>query len=486
MDHGFQTGPVTKPFQYFFRLIDVAALGLAYYLAYLSVPLVRSVLFPNELPPQFEEVSYSIAFLIPVVWLPVLQIRRLYGDPARVAYSEMVVRLFQATVLGLAIVVLVLFAAKQVALSRLLLVIFGVYSFLILLFVRTIEKWYFVLAHGSGRYAEKILVVGNPESVQKIHQIILQGDLLQDCKIVGYLDRVRPSQERKGDVPYLGESANLEQELANREVSEVLIVWDALEPETVEKLLAVCREAGKRVRVIPQFVLTYEILESALVLASAESFWGIPSVSLSTVTWKVEHEFLKRLMDVLVSAVLLFLLLPLFCLIALAIKVSSPGPIFYQMKAIGRNGRDFVYRKFRTMVPNADELKSSLLQYNEMQGPVFKMKNDPRITPVGYFLRKFSLDELPQLWSVLVGDMSLVGPRPPARSEFERFEFWQRRKLSVRPGITCLWQVNGRNQIPSFDDWVRLDLVYIDNWSLWLDLRILAKTALAVIKGTGH
>jgi exopolysaccharide biosynthesis polyprenyl glycosylphosphotransferase len=486
MDDGFQTGPTTKPFQYFFRLIDIAALELAYYLAYLSVPFVRNMLFPNEPPTHYEEVTYSIAFLIPLVWLPVLQIRSLYRDPARVAYPDLVSQLFQVTLVGLGIVALVLFAAKQVSLSRLLLVIFGVYSFLILLIVRTIEKWYFVHAHGSGRYAEKILLVGNADAVQKIHQIIVKGDSLQDCKIVGYLDSVRPSQQTKKDVPYLGITANLQREIANREVSEVLIVWNARELETPEELLAVCREAGKRVRVIPQFVLTYGTLERSMVLASAESFWGIPSIALSTVAWKVEHEFLKRLMDVLVSAVLLILLLPLFCLIALAIKISSPGPILYRMKAIGRNGGDFVYHKFRTMVPNADELKPSLLQYNEMQGPVFKMKNDPRITPVGYFLRKYSLDELPQLWSVLVGDMSLVGPRPPARSEFERFEFWQRRKLSVRPGITCLWQVNGRNQIPNFDEWVRLDLLYIDNWSLWLDLRILAKTALALVKGTGH
>jgi lipopolysaccharide/colanic/teichoic acid biosynthesis glycosyltransferase len=136
-------------------------------------------------------------------------------------------------------------------------------------------------------------------------------------------------------------------------------------------------------------------------------------------------------------------------------------------------------------VVDADALKASLATLNEMSGPVFKIKNDPRITPLGRLLRKYSLDELPQLWSVFTGEMSLVGPRPPGAHEFERFEVWHRRKLSVKPGITCLWQVMGRNRIADFDDWVTLDLQYIDNWSLWLDLKIIAKTATTVIKGTG-
>lgn len=141
--------------------------------------------------------------------------------------------------------------------------------------------------------------------------------------------------------------------------------------------------------------------------------------------------------------------------------------------------------KFRSMVRDADELKPTLEPYNEMNGPAFKMQKDPRVTPIGRFLRKYSLDELPQLWSVLIGDMSLVGPRPPARSEFEQFEPWQRRKLSVKPGITCLWQINGRNQIRDFAEWARLDLEYIDNRSLWLDIKILVRTALVVLRGTG-
>lgn len=171
--------------------------------------------------------------------------------------------------------------------------------------------------------------------------------------------------------------------------------------------------------------------------------------------------------------------------ITFAIKLTSTGPIFYKWKVIGKNGIPFTGLKFRTMVLNADYIKKTLLGINEMSGPVFKITKDPRITPVGKILRKYSLDELPQLFSVLKGDMSMVGPRPPLQSEYEKFNDWQKKKVSVKPGITCLWQVNGRNEIYSFDDWVKLDIEYIENQSFLLDMKILLKTIPAVLRGTG-
>lgn len=194
----------------------------------------------------------------------------------------------------------------------------------------------------------------------------------------------------------------------------------------------------------------------------------------------------KRVLDIFVSAFLLLLLSPLLLLIALFIKFNSRGPVLYRWQVVGQGGRFFTGYKFRTMVTNADELKTQLLAQNEMQGPVFKIKNDPRITPVGRVLRKFSLDELPQLWSVCKGDMSLVGPRPPLQSEYAHFTGFQKQKLAMKPGITCLWQIRGRNQIRDFDEWVQLDLEYIQNWSLWLDFKILLLTIPAVLFGTGH
>jgi lipopolysaccharide/colanic/teichoic acid biosynthesis glycosyltransferase len=200
-----------------------------------------------------------------------------------------------------------------------------------------------------------------------------------------------------------------------------------------------------------------------------------------------EALFAKRLMDIAISSILLVVLSPLFAAIAIAIKLSDrKGSVIYNWNVIGQNGTPFTSYKFRTMVPNADAIKQKLMARNEMVGPVFKIKDDPRVTPLGRFLRKYSLDELPQLWSVLKGDMSLVGPRPAGPHELRSYAFWHKRKLSIKPGITCLWQVSGRNSISDFDDWVRLDLEYIDNWSLWLDLKILIWTIRTVAVGSGR
>jgi lipopolysaccharide/colanic/teichoic acid biosynthesis glycosyltransferase len=194
---------------------------------------------------------------------------------------------------------------------------------------------------------------------------------------------------------------------------------------------------------------------------------------------------LKRLLDVLISAVSLILLSPLLGILALLTKVTSKGPVLYAWKVVGKNGHPFTGYKFRSMVVNADELKSHLESQNEMSGPVFKLTGDPRITKFGAWMRKYSLDELPQLYGVLKGDMTLVGPRPPLATEYARFSEFQKQKLSVKPGITCLWQVNGRNEVSDFNQWVAMDLEYIRNWSFWLDIKILLRTVSAVIAGSG-
>jgi lipopolysaccharide/colanic/teichoic acid biosynthesis glycosyltransferase len=194
---------------------------------------------------------------------------------------------------------------------------------------------------------------------------------------------------------------------------------------------------------------------------------------------------IKRVMDVVLSGFLLVALSPFLLTIALLVKLTSPGPAFFPCAWVGKGGRPFRGYKFRSMVVGAERQEAELQAKNEMQGPAFKLTHDPRVTPLGRVLRKFSLDELPQLWSVLKGDLSLVGPRPPRQHEYVRFTDFQRQKLQVKPGITCLWQVEGRHKISNFDDWVARDLEYIRRWSLWLDIQILAKTAIVVIKGTG-
>ena len=195
---------------------------------------------------------------------------------------------------------------------------------------------------------------------------------------------------------------------------------------------------------------------------------------------------IKRGVDILVSATALLLLSPLLLLLALVVRVTSRGPIFYRWHVVGKGGKPFISYKFRSMVENADELKANLEQFNEMKGPVFKLTTDPRVTPIGAWMRRYSLDELPQFYSVLKGDMSLVGPRPPLVTEYARFSEYQKQKVAVTPGITCLWQVNGRNRVTDFDEWVGLDLEYIRHWSLKLDLKILLETVREVVVGSGR
>jgi len=218
---------------------------------------------------------------------------------------------------------------------------------------------------------------------------------------------------------------------------------------------------------------------------SPDGFDGVHHVA----TYTGDHDWwplvVKRIIDIVFSVILLFLLAPVLLIAALLVKFSSGGPILFRQERMGVNKRRFMILKFRTMVPNAEKMLAELEEQNEASGPVFKIMKDPRITPIGKVLRRTSIDELPQLFNVLKGDMSLVGPRPLAVRDFEGFsEDWQRRRFSVPPGITCLWQVSGRSSI-SFEQWMKMDLQYLDEWSLWLDMRILARTISAVLTGSG-
>jgi len=243
-------------------------------------------------------------------------------------------------------------------------------------------------------------------------------------------------------------------------------------------------ELGLAVGVLPEFY-SPDLIGDGVDVTVTQEIAGLPIIQFRTVPQDASYLFFKRLVDIAVAAAALLLLFPVFLIIGALVKVTSKGPIFYPWKVLGRNRRPFVGFKFRTMVPDADEMKKELMGFNEMTGPVFKMRNDPRITPIGRWLRKYSLDELPQLYSVLKGDMSLVGPRPPSKSESDRFEFWQHRKLSVKPGITCLWQISGRSEISDFSQWARLDLQYIADASFALDMKILLRTVPAVLNGHG-
>jgi len=232
--------------------------------------------------------------------------------------------------------------------------------------------------------------------------------------------------------------------------------------------------------------LVADFFSTQISRTSLDELLGRPLLIFRTTpedSWRI---VVKQVMDLVGAFLFLVCFCWLFLLLALYIKISSPGPILFRQQRSGLNGRPFTIFKFRTMVTNAEQFKHELSAMNEMTGPVFKVTNDPRITPAGKFLRKWSLDELPQIFNVLRGEMSLVGPRPLPVDEVKRFEnLSHRRRLSVKPGLTCLWQVKGRNQINDFREWVRLDLEYIDNWSLGLDFKILLMTIPAVLRGTG-
>ena len=208
-------------------------------------------------------------------------------------------------------------------------------------------------------------------------------------------------------------------------------------------------------------------------------------IKKNSITNKFSYYGVKRLMDIALAILLIVFLFPLMTIIIFLVIIFDGFPVFYEWRVHGIQGKEFIGYKFRTMKRFADKEKIILEEFNEMSGPVFKITNDPRVTKLGAILRKFSLDELPQIFSVLKGDMSFIGPRPAGFNEYPKYEAWHYRKLSVKPGISCLWQVSGRNNIDNFDDWVKLDLQYIDNWSLWLDAKIFFKTIFVVLIGSG-
>jgi exopolysaccharide biosynthesis polyprenyl glycosylphosphotransferase len=230
--------------------------------------------------------------------------------------------------------------------------------------------------------------------------------------------------------------------------------------------------------------ISVDLFKPKLAQLRQADFAGIPLIIFQTSTAKEWQLFFKRTFDMVISLVALVLLFPLFLFSAIGIKISSRGPIFFRQERCGMNGRKFTLLKFRSMYVGADMRKRELERQSEMRGPVFKMKRDPRVSKFGRFMRKFSIDELPQLFNVLSGDMSLVGPRPPLPAEVEMYETWQRRRLSMKPGLTCIWQVSGRNKV-DFEKWMEMDLQYIDNFSLWLDLKILVRTFFVVLTGYG-
>ncbi len=267
--------------------------------------------------------------------------------------------------------------------------------------------------------------------------------------------------------------------IVDREIiDEIIFALPIDELGMCESQLLKCEEVGTKIHIRADFA--HSIFSRTYLGTVA----GIPILTLASTPHAATDVLLKRLMDILVSLVALLIAVPIMILISVLIKCDSKGPILFRQVRLGLNGRRFVLLKFRSMIHHAEQARASLQGLNEMSGPVFKIARDPRVTRMGSFLRRTSLDELPQLWNVLRGDMSVVGPRPPLPSEVNKYERWQRRRLSMKPGLTCIWQANGRSRV-DFDEWMRMDMEYIDNWSISRDIKIILKTIPAVLFARG-
>ncbi len=332
-----------------------------------------------------------------------------------------------------------------------------------------------------GRNLHQIVVVGtNPRALRFARKIESRPEL--GYRIVGFVDRYWAGMGifRQAGYPLVADFAGFPRFLREQVVDEVVI---ALPMESsygqAARIAGLCEEQGIIVRLLS------DLFNLRLAQSRAEEFEGVPVITLGAGLPDGWQHVCKRTLDIVVSLAATLTFAPVFLLAALVVKLTSRGPALFVQERVGLNKRRFRLYKLRTMVADAAERQWEVEHLNEAHGPVFKIKNDPRLTPVGKFLRKTSIDEIPQLLNVLKGDMSLVGPRPMAVRDYKLYDQdWQRRRFSVRPGITCLWQVNGRSAIP-FEKWMELDMQYIDQWSLGLDFKILAKTIPAVIRGAG-
>jgi exopolysaccharide biosynthesis polyprenyl glycosylphosphotransferase len=301
-------------------------------------------------------------------------------------------------------------------------------------------------------------------------------------RVIGHL---APTPDRNGSAgtmqmvgprPILGSVDDIETILHGQVVDEIAICVSAEHAALVEPITRLCEEEGRIVRI--------PLTELGLTLPGGrvEEFDGVQVLSLVYGPDRALALAGKRLLDVALAILSLIVLAPVLLIIALIVRVVDGGPILFRQTRVGLHGRPFQVAKFRSMMPDAEGLLEGLRVHNEIQGPAFKLTNDPRLSRTGRVLRATSLDELPQIWNVLLGEMSLVGPRPPLPSEVEGYDLWHRRRLSMKPGITGLWQVQGRRE-ENFDRWVELDLAYIDRWSIWLDVKIMARTIPAMFQG---
>jgi exopolysaccharide biosynthesis polyprenyl glycosylphosphotransferase len=448
------------------QLLDAALFAFSFWLAYKlrANPDVVDLFGLNPIDP-FDWYAWLYLILIPLAPL-ILEAQGYYQRPLLSSRHTTAWLLFKGclfTSLGL---VLALFLFKTL-IARWVVVWFGFISFGVLFAKEEVLRWSRRSGMGREQNRRRVILVGTSEETRRM-EAELKAKSPGEVEVLARLDL---AEAPVGDLVEL---------LHEHSVNGVILSAKHTYLEQVEAAIRACELEGVEAWLVADFFKTQ------ISRTSFDDFYGWPVLvfrSVPEASWQVVG---KQMLDFFGALLLLLVTALPLGVVALLIKLTSPGPIFFRQQRSGLNGRPFTIYKFRTMVTNAEQLKHELAAMNEMSGPVFKVSNDPRVTPLGRLLRKFSLDEFPQLYNVLRGEMSLVGPRPLPVDEVKRFnDLAHRRRLSMKPGLTCLWQVGGRSELRDFKEWVRLDLEYIDNWSLWLDLKILWRTVPVVLTGLG-
>jgi exopolysaccharide biosynthesis polyprenyl glycosylphosphotransferase len=478
----------------------VFAFIVAYY-ARIAVPFWQKYLpfqFPREAPELAPLKDYFLILVVAVICFNVTL--TVFG-----AYSSMRLRTafqlfwiaFLSSIVTLVILAAVLFLFKiEVSRSFIALFAFSValaISFERFLVLRLLKFW-----RRKGRNFRNVIICGlSHQAIKLANEISIRPELgvgirafadlsTKNELVVDSSKKDRFKSELFSTNPNIPATRIIDgthavaQALKEYAIDEVIFTDVVPVMSEVAELITICSEQGVRT------TMAADLFSLGVVRSGISYFGGMPLIHFTTPPGDGWDLYAKRVLDVVTSFILLILLSPIFLLVSFLIRVTSSGDVFFKQKRVGLNGRLFTLYKFRSMCVDAEALQKELLQQNEMQGPVFKMKNDPRVTRVGKILRRYSLDELPQLWNVFRGDMSLVGPRPPVPGEVSLYERKDRRRLSMRPGLTCIWQVSGRNKINDFSEWVKLDLEYIDNWSFAFDLWLLFRTIPVVFLGRGN
>ena len=457
------------------RLVDTCLFTLSFWLAYqlrtsdwllgdFGLGFLGLFGGTKEIEPFAD--FYPFLILTVPLSLVLLESQGFYRRPVLVSRMVTAWQLIKACALTTMGLILVAFLLKT-SLARAVFILFGLTSFLSVLLKEELLRRYLLYAMGEAGYRRRIIVVGTSEDVEQAKKEC-GLDHADDLEVVAEVDINQEAVASFVDI------------LHKHSANGVLLATKHSFFGSIEKVIQACETEGIEVWMLANFFNT-QISRTTL-----DELYGKPVVvfrSTPDFNWQI---YGKQAIDLMGALLAILLFSPILIGCTIAIRLSSEGPVFFRQKRSGLNGKPFTMYKFRTMVTDAEQRKDELMAYNEMAGPVFKVTDDPRITGVGKFLRRRSFDELPQLFNVLKGEMSLVGPRPLPVDETMQFdELAHRRRLSVKPGLTCLWQISGRNQVTDFKEWVRLDLEYIDSWSLWLDVKILIKTVPVVIGGEG-